>query len=96
MSTTFMTRRTTHCECGAPLDACDDVANHGCAPDPGDMTICVYCGAVYQFDNGKIARKASPEAIAEFRSLEEYPDLIKAVLKYREEHDLKTPLRYSI
>lgn len=96
MSTTFLTRRATHCECGSPLDACTDVAEHGVAPEPGDMTICVYCGCVFQFDNGKIARKASPEAVAEFRALEEYPDLVKAVLEYRKENNINISLRYSL
>lgn len=96
MSTTFETRRTTICECGQPLSLCDDVAEHGCAPEPGDFTICVYCGLVFEFDSNRIARSATQAAIAEFRALKEYPELSRAVLAYRVRHGVTTALRYSL
>lgn len=92
----FKTRRTTICECGQPLTHCDDVAEHGCAPEPGDFTLCVYCGMVFEFDNGNVARKASPEAVDAFKTLPEYPDLVEAVCAYREKHDVKTELKYDL
>lgn len=96
MSTTFKTRRTTICECGEPLTHCDDVAEHGVAPQPGDFTICVYCGTVFEFDQGSVARKASPEGVEKFKALQEYPDLVEAVYKFRKEKNVKTELKYEL
>lgn len=92
----FTTRRRTVCGCGEPLTACTDVDNHGCAPKPGDITICVYCGAILEFDNSNIARQARAETIAEFRGMAEYPAAVKAVYEYRQSHNVATPLRHPL
>lgn len=96
MSTTFKTGRTTVCECGEQLSHCDDVAAHGCAPVPGDFTICVYCGMVYEFDGAGVARMATGAAMEEFRALPEYLALVQAVEAHRFDNAISSQLRYPL
>ena len=66
------------------------------APEPGDFTICVYCGQVYKFDPGGIARAASDADEREIKGLPEYPVLVEAVHKWRREHGVTVALRHRL
>jgi len=47
----------TICRCGETLDTVK-------APVPGDVSICAYCGAVYQFDEQLVRQPLDVDAIA--------------------------------
>ena len=44
-------RKETNCyQCGEPLDSETEATKIGTDPKPGDLSICFYCGALYEFD----------------------------------------------
>jgi hypothetical protein len=46
--------------CGKTLDAAGSFAE-GITPDPGDLTICLYCGHFMAFDDDLSFRELTPE-----------------------------------
>lgn len=61
------------CECGAKLDG---AAGEGdITPDPGDMSVCIYCGSLNVFSDNLTLRKPTVEEYVEStknRKLQEY------------------------
>jgi hypothetical protein len=50
--------------CGKPLDGATCVGRDA-APDPGDITICIYCGHIMVFDDNLKLRELSDEEVRE-------------------------------
>jgi hypothetical protein len=51
-------------ECGAPLDAVSSARGGKDPPNAGDVSICIQCGTLLEFNNDISSRKLSPEAFA--------------------------------
>ena len=49
--------------CFHAIDAASSFS-HEQAPEPGDLTVCLYCSAVLEIDKRMRQRRASPEALA--------------------------------
>ncbi len=56
---TFRTKKVNCFICGNTLDAATGKAK----PEPGDITICFYCGTLYRFDENLILQLASNEIL---------------------------------
>lgn len=60
-------------KCQARLDAATDAAGGDAVPKPGDLTICIHCTAVLQFDAARMpvlvdeAARASMDAVTQVR-----------------------------
>lgn len=50
------------CKCKNQLNAQMAVGDDEAQPKPGDLTVCAYCGALYQFD-----ANMTPQPVAAFR-----------------------------
>ncbi len=57
-------------KCGALLDGATYVGEEQRIPNPGDLSVCIYCGTVTQF-----AENADGELILEELSAEEFSNL---------------------
>lgn len=68
-------KRTTCINCGHTLDACTAMED-GATPNPGDITICLYCGEVSAFCEDLTTRSVSKE---EFESYDD--DLKSEIIK---------------
>lgn len=66
-----------------------DAASHSvAAPQPGDFSICIKCGALLQFRPDLIVRLASPKALEELRTMqpEDYATICQLQEKIRSRH----------
>ena len=85
-----LTLRTTHtpaviCSCGALLNAATDTET-GCAPKPGDFSLCAACGCLYRFDETLTLKALTGKQVAEL------PDEFKLALKMKLSEFLKEGL----
>jgi hypothetical protein len=67
-----MTRETRHAamrcpSCGATLDTSEHPLED-ISPEPGNLSLCVYCGAWLVFAEGLVLRRATPEEIRVIQS----------------------------
>ncbi len=67
--------------CGHMIDACTGLQGKE-SPDPGDVTICMYCGALLRYGEGLSLIKLSPENAKKL--CDENPLLAKLVMVYKE------------
>jgi hypothetical protein len=66
---------TTPCpHCGHPIDGAAAVASER-APEPGDVTICIYCADILEFDEHMVLRRCDIEKLE--------PDFLDHVLALR-------------
>jgi hypothetical protein len=50
--------------CQATLDAATDSAGGDAVPKPGDLTICIHCTEVLQFDAERVPVQVAPATLA--------------------------------
>ena len=51
--------------CGKPLDSISSVQGDNQPPQPGDITVCLYCGAVMEVGGGLVPQPFTPEEAEE-------------------------------
>ena len=60
MFTRTTTLKMTPCpRCGKPLDAATCISSHD-TPDPGDISICMYCAQLLEYDKGLMLIPLTP------------------------------------
>jgi len=84
-----MTTRLPEAEClrcRKKVDAASCVADGGAAPEPGDVTICIFCGYLMTFADDLSFRELTEEDILEL-PLDEVSRFQNARKKVMEKHD---------
>lgn len=66
--------------CGAKLDAVSGISDEGSIPEPGDFSICLYCGTILEYEEGFFLHVASDESLSRLNASEPevYIQLIQA------------------
>ena len=72
-----------HCgkQCDAATAACDDEAH----PNPGDFTLCIYCGTMCISGDDMGLRKPTPNEEREFARDDNVRKLLRAWSRFQEE-----------
>lgn len=73
---------TTTCRCGKPLNAATEAGPDETPPNPGDLSMCFYCGYLHTFADDLTLRELTEAELDEFMRDPELTGIVQRMRRH--------------